>query len=78
MVVSIHGHCAKVELNLFVGDRQFPLCQVGPGEVYLDSSCEPIPATSGAIVVTIDGIEHRTEAFFPNGIGTDGERVVYF
>jgi len=77
-MVSIHGHSAKVDLNLFVGDRRFPLCQVGPGAVYLEAACEPIPPTNGAILVTVDGVEHRMEVFFPNGIGADGERVVYF
>jgi hypothetical protein len=77
-MASVHGHSAKVDLNLLVDKRQLPLCQVGPKEVYLSEACEPIPATNGVIVITIDGVDHPMDVFFPNGIGTDGERVVYF
>lgn len=77
-MVSNQGHSAAVDLKLFVEGRGLRLSQVGPSEVFLDGSCEPLPPTNGAIVVTVDGIEHRREVFFPNGIGNDGERVVYF
>ncbi len=77
-MVSNHGHSSKVLLTLLVGDREFGLSRVGPGEVGLRECCDPIPPSDGAIVVNIDGVEHRRNVFFPNGIGTDGERVVYF
>jgi hypothetical protein len=77
-MVSMHGHSSKVELNLCLGDRKLSLSQVGPGAVYLQGACEPIPATNGTILITVDGIDHRMDVFFPNGIGNDGDRVVYF
>lgn len=77
-MVSNQGHSAKVDLNLFVGDRKLPLCQVGPGAVYLDTACDPIPPTNGTVLISVDGIDHRMEVYFPNGIGADGDRVVYF
>ncbi len=77
-MVSQHGHSADVKLTLHAEGHVFQLDRVGPGEVGLRSHCEPLPPTNGAIVVTVDGIEHRREVFFPNGIGNDGERVVYF
>ncbi len=77
-MVSIHGHSAKVKLTLIVGDRQLPLGRVRPGEAYLREACGPIQATNGTIVVSVDGVEHHSDVFLPHGIGTDGERVVYF
>lgn len=77
-MVSLHGHSAKVELALVIGDRRIPVGRIRPGVAFLRESCEPIPPINGAIVVSVDGVEHQSEAYFPNGIGTDGERVVYF
>lgn len=77
-MISVHGHSATVKLRLIVGDREYALARVGPDEVGLRESCEPVPATNGIIVVSVDGVENRREVFLPNGVGADGQRVVYF
>jgi hypothetical protein len=77
-MISVHGHSATVKLRLIAGDREYSLARVGPDEVGLSEHCEPTAPTIGVIVVSIDGVENRRDVFFPNGIGTDGDRVVYF
>ncbi len=77
-MISVHGHSATVKLRLLVGDQEYALARVGPGEVGLRDVCEPVSPTHGIIVVSVDGVENRREVFLPNGIGADGERVVYF
>ncbi|HXE52649.1 MAG TPA: hypothetical protein VN541_06510 [Tepidisphaeraceae bacterium] len=54
----LKGYSAKVKIDLFMNDRRFSVGQVGGGMLIFDEPTA-LPDTSGELVLTVDGHEHR-------------------
>jgi hypothetical protein len=78
MASSDEGYSARVNLYLLIAGTRISLGQVLPDSVVLQQECEPMPASQGTIVISVDGREDRMDAFFPHGIGNDGLMAAYY
>lgn len=72
------GYSARVRLSLMVEGLRLSLAQVMPGLVILREPCDPIPASDGQIVISVDGNEETMDAFFPHGVGGSELKAIYY
>ncbi len=69
------GHSADVKMRLLVSGRSFPVAQMGPDFVLLESPVNHPPAHA-SVELQVDQSKRSWNVLLPNGISADTKRVV--
>lgn len=59
------GYSADVRLDLFIAGQRFPLAQIGGGQLVFPAPIL-LPASSGQVVMSVDGQERKWSVTFQN------------
>lgn len=68
------GHSAQVKMRLVVNDLSFPVAQMGPDFVLLDSPADHPPAEA-RVVMQVDQWLRSWSVLLPDGISAGTKRV---
>jgi len=68
------GYSADVRLSLECGDTVMPLAQVAPDWI-IPVQARDLPPTTGTVVISVDGRQHRHGVFLPRGMSHNSIQV---
>jgi hypothetical protein len=68
------GHSAQVNMRLLVNGLSFPVIQMGPDFVLVESPVNH-PPVAASMVLQVDQTERRWNVHLPNGISANKKRV---
>lgn len=68
------GHSADVKMRLLVSGRSFPVAQMGPDFVLLESPVNHPPAHA-SVELQVDQSKRSWNVLLPHGISADTKRV---
>lgn len=69
---------ADVRITLLIGDATIPLATVGPKSAVPVEPVEIAPRSSGVLVVSVDGREHRWDIYIKNGAFPPIDDIIRF
>lgn len=72
--MSQGGHSAQVNMRLLVNGLSFPVIQMGPDFVLVESPVNH-PPVAASMVLQVDQTERRWNVHLPNGISANKKRV---
>jgi hypothetical protein len=73
-LLSQGGHSAQVNMRLLVNGLSFPVIQMGPDFVLVESPVNH-PPVAASMVLQVDQTERRWNVHLPNGISANKKRV---
>jgi hypothetical protein len=62
------GYSAKVVLTLKVGEQRLALSHLGPTEMVVRDSCDPIPPGDAKILIQVDERKTKRRVYLPEGV----------
>jgi hypothetical protein len=76
-MIAQTGFSPKVALALLVNGRELALSHVGPDEVTVRDSCEPIPPSDAELLISVNDETESYRVFLPQGIPSAPQKVTY-
>lgn len=70
-------HSSNVTICLIIAGVEHEVAQVANGRFFLREPVDIEPASTGEIVVTIDGEATRERVFLPNGVQKTDKQALY-
>lgn len=77
MISQSRRYSPNVSLGLLIEGRRLELSHVGPSNVTVRDSCEPIPPTDAELVITVDDESETYNIYLPHGIPAAPQKVAY-
>jgi hypothetical protein len=71
------GFSAHVDLFLLVDGERLDVAQVGPSSFIFSKPVELPPGTEGELVISVDGVETKSQVLLQHGSRAEIEPVAY-